>query len=187
MKTLKELLIEFDAHIQIQEWAGDKNIEEFVKECHKGEWLLWFAKKLQLPERKIIACAGHCVNTVRNLIEDENSIQLLDMYMNFEDKSISFKDLEKAREAVYAAAVCADYAAADYAADYAAAAAEDAFYTTRAAVCAAVCADYAAASFAARVAARVAAYEENELQTANIVRERLGMDIINKVNKLLNN
>ncbi len=106
MKTLKELLIEFDACSPAIEWAGDKNIEEFVKECHKGELLLWLAKKLELPERKLITC-----NTA---------------YWSF---ASSFLSVEP-------------------------------FGTI---------------------------HKENQLKTANIVRERLGKDIINKVNELLNN
>ena len=182
MNTLKELLIQFDACTQTREWVGNKTIEEVVKECHRGDWLLYLAKLIKLPERKIISCAGHCVNTVRNLMKDERTIKLLDMCMKFEDESISFEELEVARDAALDAAIadaaalaraaascCVDVYAARAAAAYAADAC-------------AIADDLADAAYTA-----ADAHKENQLQTANIVRERIGQDIINKVNQLLNN
>lgn len=201
MKTLRELLKEFNASEFAIILSGNKTIEQVVSECNRGDWLLWIASKLELPERKLIACAGHCVNTVRDLMIDERSIKCVDLCMKFEDESISYEELKKVREDADDAAddACAardatrdadDYAtfsaAADYAAEAAAAAAgvaDAALYTTEAASSRA--ASEAVADYAAEAAA--VARKENELQTANIVRERLGQDIINKVNELLNN
>ena len=176
MKTLKELLIQFDACAPAIKWAGDKTIEEVVKECHRGDWLLWLAKKIELPERKIISCAGDCANTVRHLMKDERSTKVVDLCMNFEDESISFEELEIARDDARAA-----YAAAYDDAD-------EAYLTARAYAARAAARDARAlAAEAAARAAAAAAYKDNQLQTANIVRERLGNDIVNKVNQLLNN
>ena len=34
-------------------WAGDKTIEEIVDTCHRGDWLLWLAKKLDIGKSTI--------------------------------------------------------------------------------------------------------------------------------------
>lgn len=170
MKTLKELLVKFNFSYSLEKWVGDKTIEEVVKECHRGDWLLWLAKRLKLPERKLIACAGHCANTVKHLMKDKKSIKLVKLCMNFEDERISFKKLENAREA----ASYYNYHSSNFTA-----VAEAIAYT------------YSDANFTSYVNTLVyaddaVARKENQLQTANIVRERLGNDIINKVNQLLN-
>lgn len=189
MKTLRELLKkEVNTFNTAIEWVGDKTIEQVVNECNRGDLLLLLANDLKLNERKIIACAGHCVNTVRNLIElmeDERVSKCVDLCMKFEDESISFEELGKVREDVYKAWKDARDAGRDNSV------ANSAYFATLALEAAY---SYSAVHFVARAAAyyftnnyAATARKENELQTANIVRERLGQDIINKVNQLLNN
>ena len=45
MKTFKQYLESLKACDNAIKWAGDKPIEQVVTECHRGDWLLWLAKK----------------------------------------------------------------------------------------------------------------------------------------------
>ena len=150
MKTLKELLSELKSQYEFIEWVNDKTIEQVVKECDRGGWLMFLVVKLELDRRKAIATNGHIANTVRHLMKDERSVKYVDLCMNFEDTSISFEELKTcASDAMEAVSYFADY------------------YDDK---------------------PTLSSYDaEHQLQTANIVRERLGKDIINKVNQLLNN
>ena len=45
---MKELLIKLDACKEAIEWAGDRTIEEIVKDCDRGDWLFWLAKEIDI-------------------------------------------------------------------------------------------------------------------------------------------
>ena len=172
MKTFKELLIELRACSEAREWAEDKTIEQVVEQCHRGDWLLWLARKVDIGLQPLTLAKGHCANTVRHLMKDESSIKAVDI-------AIAFGEGKATREELEAAAYAAGDAAYAYAA-YAAAAAGDADAYAAAAAYA-----YAAADDAYAEAA-VYAKKENQIQTANICRKYIGDLIIDKVNELLN-
>lgn len=60
--TFKELLIKLDACESAREWAKDMPIEEIVSTCHRGDWLLWLAQKVDLDLRLCTLAKGHCIN-----------------------------------------------------------------------------------------------------------------------------
>ena len=148
-------------------WAGRKTIEEVVATCHRGDWLLWLAKRCDIGLQPLTLAKGHCANTVRHLMKDERSIKAVDV-------AIAFGEGKATREELDAA-----YAASDAAA-YAAAAAYDA-----AAAYAAAAADADAAAAAAADADADAAVDANRLQTADICRKHIGELIVEKVNQIL--
>jgi hypothetical protein len=117
--TFKELLIELDACPTAREWAGDMPIEEVVSTCHRGDWLLWLAKKVDVDLQLLTLAKGHCANTVRHLMKDERSINAVDVAIAFGEGKATREELD---DAAYAAA----YAAAAYAASAAYAAYADA-------------------------------------------------------------
>ena len=160
MKTFKELLIELEACNEAREWAEDKTIEQVVEQCHRGDWLLWLASRVNIGLQPLTLAKGHCANTVRHLMKDKRSIKAVDTAIAFGEGKATREDLD---------AATADAADAVTAAD-----AADAV--------AAVAADFAYAAAAAAAAAR----KENELLTANICRKYIGDLIIDKVNELLN-
>lgn len=166
MKTLKQLLIELDACSEARKWAGDKTIKQVVEQCHKGDWLLWLAARIDIGLQPLTLAKGHCANTVRQLMKDERSIKAVDVAIAFGEGRADRQSLNIAAD---------DAAAASYAA------------TTAAYAVAATTAAYAAYTVAAD-AANAAAYakKENQMQTADICREYIGQLIINKVNGLLN-
>jgi hypothetical protein len=177
--TFKQYLQSVEACNSAVKWAENKTIEEVVATCHRGDWLLWLAKKCDIGLQPLTLAKGHCANTVRHLMKDERSIKAVDV-------AIAFGEGKATREELDAAAADANDAANDAA--YAAAAADDAAYAAAAAAAAAA-ADahavaYAAAAYAADYAPAAAA-APNRLQTADICRKYIGELIIEKVNQIL--
>ena len=187
MKQFKELLIERRACKEAREWAQDMPIEEVVQTCHRGDWLLWLAKKVDIDFRKLTLAKAHCANTVRHLMKDERSTNAIDVAIMYGNGGADDEQLKAAAYAADAAYAAAAYVAADATAAYAAAAATAAYaaaaaaYATDAAYAAAA---YATAAYAAAAAA-YAARSKNRQQTADICREYIGQLIIDKVNEIL--
>jgi len=144
-------------------WAGNKNIEEVVATCHRGDWLLWLAKKCDIGLQPLTLAKGHCANTVRHLMNDKRSIRAVDIAIAFGEGKATREELEAAKSAA---------ASASYA--YAASAAYYAAHATAAG------AAYASAAFYAAAAA-----DANRMQTADICRKYIGELIIEKVNQIL--
>ena len=164
--SLKELLTELNACNEANGWVSDKNIEDAVKEVERGDWLLWLAKKIDIPIKPLTLAKARCAKTVIHLMKDQRSIDAVNLAEKYGlTDEISDDDLKNAADAA------AYYDAAADAAAYYAASADAA-------------AD-AAAYYAASAAADDAAKTKNQLQTAYICREILGELIINRVNELL--
>jgi hypothetical protein len=174
MKTLKDYLKFLNACKPAIDWAGDKPVEQVVAECHRGDWLLWLAKKCGVELQPLTLAKAHCANTVRHLMTDKRSTRAVDV-------AIAFGEGRATREELDAAASAADASFVTYAA-YAAHAAADAAYAAHAAADAAADAAYAAAADAAADAA----YAANQQATADICRKYIGELIIQKVNQTLN-
>ena len=175
MKTFKEYLKSLNACQPAVEWAGDKPIEQVVAECHRGDWLLWLAKKCGVELQPLTLAKGHCANTVRHLMTDERSLKAVDV-------AIAFGEGKATREELDTAAADAATAAYDAAAAYVSAAHAD--HAASAANSSAYAADAYAASDA--YAAAYAAYAFNQQETADICRKYIGELIIQKVNQILN-
>ena len=202
---MKELLIKLNACDEAIEWAGDRTIEEIVKECDRGDWLLWLAKKIGIERQPLTLANGHCANTVRDLMKNERSTEAVDMAIAFGEGRATMEELNNA--ATYAAAFEAAEAAADAAArayataafyaTVAAAEAAGAFAASYAAIVGDAAADAATATFAAAYAAGDAAFypayaadaayaakKQNQKETAEICRKYIGQLIIDKCNEL---
>ena len=137
--------------------------------CERGDWMLWFAQKLNCPLQLLTLAKGRCAETVMHLMRDERSRKAIKVAIDFGNGNASREELYAAAAAAYnAAAKATDYAAAEYAAKTASYAASD--YAADAAASAAA---YAAASDCTADDAADAARKENQLQTANICREML--------------
>jgi hypothetical protein len=162
--TLKQYLKSVEACEPAVEWAGNKTIEEVVATCHRGDWLLWLARKCDIGLQPLTLAKGHCASTVWHLI-DERTIKAVDV-------AIAFGEGKATREELDAAAVPAVSANAASASAYAAACA--------AADAAAHAADGTDAADAADAAA-----DANRMETADICREYIGDLIIEKVNQIL--
>lgn len=193
MKTFKELLIELEACSNARTWAGDMSIEEVVEKCHRGDWLLWLAKRININIRTLTLAKGRCAETVIHLMKDERSKNAVSVAIAFGQDNANNNELAYAADAAFATAAdaafataAAAYAAADDAAAYAAYAAAAA---AAAADDAAAVAAYTAAAVSAAAAAAAAfaadAKTNNQLATSDICRMYIGDEIIKKVNLLL--
>ena len=193
-KTFKELLLEFNACEPAITWAEDRTIEQIVNDCHRGDWLLWLAQKIDLPLNKLTLAKARCAKTVIHLMKDPISINAVNIAEKFGLDECTLEELNIARDksssvVTYAAAYA--YAAAADAADYVAYVAADAA-AADAAYVAAVAAYAAAYAYAADYVAYVAyaaaddVKSKNQKETASICRDILGLLIIDRVNKLLN-
>jgi hypothetical protein len=156
---MKEILKKLNACDGAIKWVEDRTIEQAVADCHRGDWLLWLAARLEIDKRKLSLAKGMCANTVRHLMTDERIIKTVDDAIAYGRGEIGENELN---------GVTADASAEAYAA-YAA-------HASYAAAAAAAHADYYATDAYAR--------KENEKQTADICREILGEEIINKFNQL---
>ena len=184
MKTFKDLLIELNACSPAIVWAEDKNIEEVLRDSYRGDWLLWLAKKLDLPLNKLTLAKARCAKTVIHLMKDKRSVDAVNVAERFGLDECSLEELNAAATAAYAAADDADayaayaaYAAADDAAAYAAYAAADASYAY------AAYADTDAAY--ADTDADADARKNNQQHTSDICVEILGQLLIDAVNNNL--
>ena len=116
MKQFKDLLIELNACENAIDWVGDKTIEQALADSQRGDWLLWLAKKLDLPLNKLTLAKARCAKTVIHLMKDQRSIDAVNVAERFGLDECTIEELNTAAtDAAYAAAYAA-YAAA-YAAD----------------------------------------------------------------------
>jgi hypothetical protein len=180
MKQFKDLLIELNACEDAIDWVGNKTIEQALADSQRGDWLLWLAKKLDLPLNKLTLAKARCAKTVIHLMKDQRNIDAVNVAEKFGLDECTIEELNTAAYyayAAYAADAAAYYAYAAYAAD--ADADELADFAAYAAAYAADAAAYAAD------AAADAAKIKNRKQTSDICIEILGELIIDAVNKKL--
>jgi hypothetical protein len=164
MKTLNDTLKELDAYQDGYDFAKDLTIEQFLETCPRGDWILWLFVRLNPTKvREVTLAAGHCANTIRHLMKDEHCTKAIDAAIAFGEGKITHKELDDAAATANA-----------YAAAAAAAAADAHVYTNAAYVAAAAAADAYAYASGAYVAA---AKKQNQLQTADICRKYLPIEL----------
>jgi hypothetical protein len=190
MKDFYDLLIELNACDSAINWSGNKPIEQVVKECHRGDWMLWLAYKVGVDKRKLTLAKALCAKTVIHLMEDDRSKKFVEVAENYGNGLATDEELvDAAYEAdIVISKIDTGDVTNNYAAHAAAHAAASMNNNTGAiASSAATAVGTAAADDATDVdTAATAAIQENQLKTADICREVLGDIIIQKVNELLN-
>ena len=161
MKTLKEFLEKNHACRGGFDFAKDLTLEQFLKTCERGDWILWLFVRMN-PDclRELTLAKAHCANTVRHLMKDQRSIKAVDVAIAFGEGKATRKELDAAAYGAYTA----------YSDAYAAAA--DAAYAYSAYAYAAVAADDFTAA-----AGRAAARKQNQKLTAEICRKYLPLQI----------
>lgn len=153
----------YDPCIEAVQFRSQFNtFKEAWDACHRGDWMLWIAKKVEVDTRMLILAKGRCVETVKHLMKDEGSKKAVEVAIAFGEGEASEQELQTA----------CDAAATAYAAAYA-----DAYY-------AATC-DFTAAYNAAYNAAT--ALKENQMKTANICREILTEEVLKRIENLKTN
>lgn len=172
--NFKQKLKSMDACSSDIELVGDRTEAQAWRDCHRGDWMLWYyARKYPHHKRKIVLAKAHCANTVRHLMQDKRSTDAVDTALKFAIGKASRVQLDDAAHA----AAHAVFAAADPAyvsangAFAAAHAAYDAAYDVTHAAAADAAGD--AAIHAADAAADAAAMKKNQKKTADICRKYL--------------
>ena len=164
MKTTK--LEKLSACREAIEWVkSQKSPEKAWQNCHRGDWMLWIAKKLDVDDRLLTLAKATCANQVRSLMTDQRSLDALDACFRYANGELTREELNTFTSAASDAAYAAYYAAA-YAADYAA------YYAASDAAYAAAAADDAASATAAR--------KESLKKSADICREILTDVVLQK-------
>ena len=190
-EELTKKLTELRACSEAIQWQEGKDLKEVINTCHRGDWLLWLAKRVDVEIRPLTLACGKCAETVIHLMKDDRSKEAVKAAISFGEGKISEEELNAAADAAYAAYAVAyaayaatastvAYVAVAYAASYAAYAAA---YAASAADATYAAANAAATAANAATATASAAKEENQLKTANICREILGDLIIEKLNQ----
>ena len=117
MKTLKEFLKKHEACSDGYMFAKDLTLEEFLKTCHRGDWILWLFVRSNPRNKKLrVLVAAHCANTVRHLMKDDRSLNAVDIAIKYGKGQATKSQLNAAYDAAYYADADAYYAAAAYAA-----------------------------------------------------------------------
>ena len=170
MRTTK--LEKLSACREAIEWVkGQKSPEEAWQNCHRGDWMLWIAKRLDVDDRLLTLAKATCANQVRSLMTDQRSLDALDACFRYANGELTREELNTFAYAAYAAAA---YASDASAAAYAASAAAYAYDAS----------DASAASADAADAADAAAREESLKKSADICREILTEVVLQKYKKL---
>lgn len=184
-------------------FAANLDLEKFITSCKKGNWILWLFEALNktcdkkpidffnLPKsfsefidiypdfiddnyKLRILVAGHCANTVRHLMNDERSIQAVDVALKFgEDKATQDEFYEGLRAGV-SAYLDAIFNGAAY---------ESVVQAVMGNACAAAaCAANAVAIGAGFVDKEIISdvYDQNQKLTADIARKYLPIEVWNK-------
>ena len=174
-KTLKEFLEKNNACKGGYLFAKDLTLKDFLTTCPRGDWILWlFVKSNPDSLKELTLAKGHCANTVRHLMEDERSLRAVDVAIAFGEGKATKKELDSA-SAASAAASDAAFAASDTA-DAAAYAADAA---NAASAASAAASDAASAADAASGDSTSPTYEQNQMETADICRKYLPLQIWN--------
>lgn len=173
-----EILKSMNACDDAIEWLEKQSrYEQSWRDCHRGDWMLWLIKKTldgsDDSHRKFTMAKARCARTVLHLMRDERSKKSVLVAERYGEGKATLEELKAAADSAYDAYVAAAYASyASYAAyaTYATYAAYTA-YTAADADADVDAADAAADAAAAYTAADANARKENQMLTANIVRE----------------
>ena len=191
MRTTK--LEKLSACREAIEWVkGQKSPEEAWQNCHRGDWMLWIAKRLDVDDRLLTLAKATCANQVRHLMTDQRSIDALDASFRYAKGELTREELNtyasSAAYASYASDAAAHAASASSAYAYAAAAdaAAAAAASSAYAYAYAASASYASYAYSAAYAASTStsAGEESLKKSADICREILTDVVLIKYKKL---
>lgn len=112
--------------------VGEFSAKEFWDNCQRGDWLLWWAQKVNIDIRLLTLAKARCAETVIHLMKDDRSKEAVRVAISYGQGFATKDKLKDASDAASDAAAYASDAASDAAA-YAANAANAAAYAANAA------------------------------------------------------
>ena len=176
--SLRKKLLNINACGEGMEWLADQTAEDAWATCQRGDWMLWAGSRCGVDLQTITITKVKCARLVQHLMQDQRSLDALDVAEQFALGNATREQLADATAAAYAAAYAA-YAA--YAAAYPAAtdaATHAAYAAATHATDAPTHAAFAAAYAAAYPAATHAAREKILAQCANICRKTIALKVV---------
>ena len=191
---LTQTLENLNACTEARVFAKGKTIEQAVQQCHRGDWLLWLAARLNVDNRLLCLANGKCAETVLHLMTDQRSRDAVHFALDYGNGLTTnqlIKDIaHDARCAYYnhvhqmnACIPDSDECIKFKSFCYAALAADFAVWNGLSLGDSALPAMYAI-GYHVRESSQTA-MTESQLQTAEICREILGQEIIKKINNLI--
>jgi hypothetical protein len=146
--------------------------EDFVKNCDRGDWLLWlFARTNPDDIRRLTLAKAFCSETVVHLMKDKRSIDAVNVAIGFGLGFATEEELKEAASDAYYAAQEQSYFASNAI-----------YYASSVAAYCAVSADAAAAAvayYAANTDTNNDSIKKNRQLTADICRKFLPIEIWN--------
>ena len=112
-----EKLSKLNACAEAVKWASTQPSPAAAwKNCQRGDWMLWLAKKLNVDDKKLTMAKAMCAKQVEHLMKDQRSKDALQACFDYVNGKITREQLNDAADAADDAA----YADAAYADAYAA-------------------------------------------------------------------
>ena len=164
--SLRKNLLKINACGEGMEWLADQTAEDAWATCQRGDWMLWAGSRCGVDLQTITITKVKCARLVQHLMQDQRSLDALDVAEQFALGNATRKQLAAAA----AAATYAAYDAANAAITY------DAAYD--AAANAAANAAYAANAADAAADAAYATREKILAQCANICRKTIALKVV---------
>lgn len=72
--------------------------------CERGDWMLWYAKKIGVDLRPLTLAKGRCAELVKHLMDDERSRKAVEVAIAFGQGNATREELDDAASAAHAAA-----------------------------------------------------------------------------------
>lgn len=69
--------------------------EKMWRRCHRGDYLLWIAKKIGVDDRTLVRAMAMCANTVRHLMLDKRSTAAIDAAFKYAAGEINRDALQR--------------------------------------------------------------------------------------------
>lgn len=117
--SLRETLLNMDVCKDAIKWAGNKSLEEAWKECHRGDWMLWWAQEAGADLRLLTLAKSQCAELILDRMENLRSRWAVLTGIDFGRGIASKEDLDEAAAAASDVEVAAYNVYAEAAADYA--------------------------------------------------------------------
>ena len=77
-----------------------KNSIEAWKNCERGDWMLWLAKKLKVDDKKLTMAKAMCAKQVEHLMKDQRSKDALQACFDYVNGKITREELNAAEIAL---------------------------------------------------------------------------------------
>jgi len=74
-------------------------------QCERGDWMLWAALKAGVDRRQLAGTLAECAGTVRHLMRDTRSVDVLDALRRYADGEMGLAELKRYASAAAAAVV----------------------------------------------------------------------------------